>query len=73
MLKKAQANLSLETVRQAVSALDKATKKGIIHQNAAARKKSRLAKKLALKKPTEAKIKKITAKKKAKVAKKSKA
>ncbi len=31
-----------EAVRQAVSALDRATQKGIIHPNAAARRKSRL-------------------------------
>jgi small subunit ribosomal protein S20 len=31
-----------ETVRQAVRALDKAAQKGIIHRNAAARRKSRL-------------------------------
>jgi small subunit ribosomal protein S20 len=33
---------ALEVVRQAVSALDKAAQKGIIHRNAAARRKSRL-------------------------------
>ena len=35
-----------EQVRAAQSALDQATKRGIIHRNAAARKKSRLAAKL---------------------------
>lgn len=35
-----------EAVTQAVSALDKATKKGVIHSNNAARNKSRLMKKL---------------------------
>jgi len=35
------------TLQQAVKALDKAAAKGIIHKNAAARKKSRLTKKLA--------------------------
>ncbi len=34
------------TLREAVSALDKAAGKGVIHKNAAARRKSRLAKKL---------------------------
>ncbi|QBK26294.1 30S ribosomal protein S20 [Ureibacillus thermophilus] len=36
-----------ELVIQATKALDKAVSKGIIHKNAASRKKSRLAKKLA--------------------------
>jgi len=36
-----------ETVRAAASALDKAVKRGGIHKNAAARKKSRLAKRAA--------------------------
>lgn len=34
-------------LQQAIKALDKAAAKGIIHKNAAARKKSRLTKKLA--------------------------
>ena len=38
---------SAEAVRQAVSALDKAAEKGVIHKNNAARRKSRLMKKLA--------------------------
>jgi small subunit ribosomal protein S20 len=38
---------SAETVRAAASALDKAVKRGGIHKNAAARKKSRLAKRAA--------------------------
>ena len=33
-----------EALKKAYSALDKAVKKGVIHKNAAARKKSRLAK-----------------------------
>jgi len=33
-----------EALREAYSALDKAVKKGVIHRNAAARKKSRLTK-----------------------------
>jgi len=35
-----------EAVTQAISALDKAAKKGVIHPNNAARRKSRLMKKL---------------------------
>jgi small subunit ribosomal protein S20 len=38
---------SAEAVRQAVSALDKAAEKGVIHKNNAARRKSRLMKRLA--------------------------
>ena len=34
-------------IREAVSALDKAANKGVIHRNAAARRKSRLMKRLA--------------------------
>jgi len=36
-----------ETVRQAMKAIDKAAKKGVIHKNQAARRKSRLAKQAA--------------------------
>jgi len=36
-----------EAMRKAMSALDKAVKKNVIHKNTAARKKSRLAKSLA--------------------------
>ena len=35
-----------EPVRQAISALDRAARKGVIHPNAAARRKSRLMKRL---------------------------
>ena len=38
---------SVEAVRQAISALDKAAEKGVIHKNNAARRKSRLMKRLA--------------------------
>ena len=38
---------SVEAVRIAVSALDKAAEKGVLHRNNAARRKSRLMKKLA--------------------------
>jgi small subunit ribosomal protein S20 len=39
--------LSIEAVRIAVSELDKAAEKGVIHKNNAARRKSRLMKRLA--------------------------
>jgi small subunit ribosomal protein S20 len=35
-----------EVIRQAISAIDRAAKKGVIHPNNAARRKSRLMKKL---------------------------
>ncbi len=38
--------VAIEVVRQAISTLDKAAKRGIIHRNKAARHKSRLMKKL---------------------------
>jgi small subunit ribosomal protein S20 len=38
---------SVEAMRLAVKRLDKAAAKGVIHKNAAARKKSRLAKRIA--------------------------
>lgn len=43
-----------EDVLKAISALDKAAEKGVIHKNAAARRKGRLMKKLASFKPAEA-------------------
>ena len=43
-----------ESVLKAISALDKAAEKGVIHKNNAARRKSRLMKKLASFKPGEA-------------------
>lgn len=42
-----EVSATAEQVRQAVSQLDKAVSKGIIHKNKAARTKSRLMKKLA--------------------------
>lgn len=42
-----------EDVLKAISALDKAAEKGVIHKNAAARRKGRLMKKLASFKPAE--------------------
>lgn len=45
-VKKARAELTPEAVVQAITALDRGARKGQIHRNAAARKKSRLMKKL---------------------------
>ena len=52
-VKKAQAaivdgegNATSDVIRQAISALDRAVKKGVIHANNAARRKSRLMKRL---------------------------
>jgi small subunit ribosomal protein S20 len=42
-----------QAVLKAISALDKAAEKGVIHKNNAARRKSRLMKKLATFKPGE--------------------
>jgi len=42
-----QTEAAQKKIRAAVSALDKAAEKGVIHKNAAARRKSRLLKKLA--------------------------
>ena len=44
-----------EAVLKAISALDKAAERGVIHKNNAARRKGRLMKKLASFKPAEAK------------------
>ena len=41
-----ESNPLADVVRQAISALDRAAKKGVIHPNNAARRKSRLMKKL---------------------------
>lgn len=46
-VKKARATPTPETVRAASSALDRGARKGQVHPNAAARKKSRLARLLA--------------------------
>ena len=48
-VKKARAELSPATVAAAISALDTGARKGQIHPNTAARKKSRLARQLAAK------------------------
>jgi small subunit ribosomal protein S20 len=52
-----------EAVLKAISALDKAAEKGVIHKNNAARRKGRLMKKLASFKPGEAGASKKTTKK----------
>jgi small subunit ribosomal protein S20 len=46
-VKKARQEPTAESVRAAASALDRGARKGLIHRNAAARRKSRLAKRLA--------------------------
>ena len=46
-VKKARQAPTAESVKAASSALDRGAHKGLIHRNAAARKKSRLAKRLA--------------------------
>ncbi len=48
-VKKARAAMSAESVAAAIRALDRAARKGQIHRNAAARKKSRLVRQLAKK------------------------
>ena len=47
-VKRARAETTKETVATAMQVLDRGARKGLIHRNAAARKKSRLAKKLKL-------------------------
>lgn len=46
-VKKARTETTKETVASAMKVLDRGARKGQIHRNTAARKKSRLAKKLA--------------------------
>ena len=52
-----------EAVLKAISALDKAAEKGVIHKNNAARRKSRLMKKLATFTPGEKVVTKKTGRK----------
>ena len=52
-----------EAVLKAISTIDKAAEKGVIHKNNAARRKGRLMKKLASFKPSEAGASKKTTKK----------
>ena len=47
LIKNGDKNAASEAMRKAMSALDKAAKKNVLHKNTAARKKSRLAKALA--------------------------
>jgi small subunit ribosomal protein S20 len=49
------ASMTSEEVRRAISALDKAAEKGVLHQNNASRRKSRLMSALARLAPAEAK------------------
>lgn len=46
-VKKARLEPTAEAVKAATSALDRGARKGLLHRNAAARKKSRLAKRQA--------------------------
>ena len=55
-----------QAVLKAISALDKAAERGVIHKNNAARRKSRLMKKLASFKPSEAGAPKAKSTKKSK-------
>lgn len=48
-VKKARAEPTSETVAKAVQVLDRGARKGLIHRNAAARRKARLAKQLSAK------------------------
>ncbi len=61
-LKKARTQPTVEAIRHAVSAIDKATKKHLIHKNKAARLKSSLAK-LATKKTLKKEVEKPAVKK----------
>lgn len=45
-VRKFQDSVSIESLRGAISALDKAVSKGVLHRNTASRKKSRLTLKL---------------------------
>jgi small subunit ribosomal protein S20 len=46
-VKKARSALTKEAAAEAIRALDRGARKGLIHRNTAARKKSRLARQLA--------------------------
>jgi small subunit ribosomal protein S20 len=46
-ISKGDASAATESLKKAMSALDKAVKKNVIHKNTAARRKSRLAKAIA--------------------------
>jgi small subunit ribosomal protein S20 len=47
LIKTGDKEKAAELMKKAMSALDKAAKKGVVHKNTASRKKSRLAKSLA--------------------------
>ncbi len=47
-VKNARAALTKESVAAAIQVLDRGARKGLIHRNAAARKKARLARRLAV-------------------------
>jgi small subunit ribosomal protein S20 len=49
-VKKARAETTAVTLAAAAKALDRGARKGLVHRNAAARRKSRLARRLAVKK-----------------------
>lgn len=57
LIKKAKLNLSVDNVKRAVSAIDKAAKKHLIHKNKAARLKSSLAKLASGKTPKKEAVK----------------
>jgi small subunit ribosomal protein S20 len=62
------ASLTSEEVRRAISALDKAAEKGVLHANNASRRKSRLMAALAKMAPAEEKSQKSAAKPRGKAA-----
>ncbi len=68
-LKTTRASVSLESLSQAYSALDRAAKNGLIHKNKAARQKAQLAKLAA---GGEKTVKKVVSKKTTKAKAKSK-
>lgn len=53
LLSIARKNPTLENLKKASVIIDRAAKRGIIHENKAARLKSRLAKRVIVKKPVE--------------------
>ena len=57
-LKKAQKKPSAENIKLAISIIDRAAKKKVIHGNKAARLKSRLSKKVIVEEPKKKSIKK---------------
>jgi small subunit ribosomal protein S20 len=47
LVTESKADEAIKALQQAMSALDKAVKKGVVHKNTASRRKSRLAKSIA--------------------------